>query len=193
MKKGNYIQVFLRSDKTVFSFKDIALIWEDSGPATRVRINYYIKKGDLFRIRRGFYAKDKNYDKFELATRIFTPSYVSFETVLGQAGLIFQYYNQIFSASYLTRQINADGQQYSYRKIKNICLTDNSGLQNQGQYSIASPERAFLDTIYIHKDYHFDNLTPISWNKVFQILPIYENKSMIKKIKELYKQTQQTQ
>jgi hypothetical protein len=187
MKKGDYISAILRSDKTVFSFKDIALLWEDSGPAARVRVNYYIKKGDIFRIRRGFYAKDKNYDRLELATRIFTPSYVSFETVLGQAGIIFQYHSRIFSASYLTREITADNQQYFYRKIKNFCLADNLGIESKDQYSIASAERAFLDMIYINRDYYFDNLSSLSWNKVFQILPIYENKRMAKKVEELHR------
>lgn len=189
MKKGNYIQSILRSDKTVFSFKDIALLWGDSGSAAKVRISYYIKKGYIIRIRRGFYAKDKNYNRFELATKIFRPSYISFETVLKQAGIIFQYYNQIFCASYLTRKITADSQRYSYRKIKDFCLTDSSGLKNKGQYFIASPERAFLDTIYINKDYYFDNLSSVSWDKVFEILPIYENKRMTKKIERLYKKT----
>ncbi len=187
MKKGDYIPVILRSNKTVFSFKDIVLFWGDSNPATRVRINYYIKKGDIIRIRRGFYAKDKNYDKFELATKIFTPSYISFETVLGRAGITFQYYSQIFAASYLTREITADKQRYSYRKIKDSCLIDALGVKNTGQYSIASRERAFLDTIYINKDYHFDNLSSLSWDKVFQILPIYENKRMSKKVNQLHK------
>jgi hypothetical protein len=38
---------------------------------------------------RGIYAKDKDYDKVELAGRIFTPGYVSFETVLVRSGINF--------------------------------------------------------------------------------------------------------
>ena len=86
MKKGNYILAILRSKKTVFSFKDIALLWRDSSKAARVRINYYVKNGDIYPVCRGFYAKDRNYDKFELATKIYAPAYISFETVLGRAG-----------------------------------------------------------------------------------------------------------
>jgi len=187
MKKGSYIPTILRSPKTVFTFKDIVLLWGDSGNRVRVRLNYYIKKGDLIHIRRGFYAKDRGYDKLELATRIFTPSYISFETILGEAGIIFQYYNSIFSASYLTRNITINSQRYSYRKIKNTTLTDKAGIDNRDQYSVASPERAFLDTVYINRDYHFDNLSSLSWDKVFKILPIYKNKIMLKKVEKLYK------
>ncbi len=187
MKKGGYISAILRSKKTVFSFKDLALLWGNSGNAARVRVSYYLKKGDLYRLRQGLYAKDKKYDRWELATRIFTPAYVSFETVLGQSGITFQYYGQIFVASYLSRDIKCDGQTYSFRKIKNAVLIDKAGLENEGEYLIASKERAFLDTIYINKDYHFDNLSPLDWEKVFAILPIYHNHRMARKVKEFFK------
>lgn len=187
MEKANILNI-LRSNKTIFSFKDILLASREENPALlRRRINYYIKKGELYPIRRGLYAKDKNYDKFELGTRIFTPAYVSFETVLGQSGVTFQYYSQIFIASYLTRDIKCDGQTYSFRKIKDTVLTNKTGLKNEGEYLIASKERAFLDTIYINKDYHFDNLSSLDWDKVFEILPIYNNKRMTKKVKEFFK------
>jgi len=182
------ISKILRSNNTVFTFKDISLLWNDTDKkATISAINYYVKTGNLHRIRRGIYAKDKNYNKLELATKIYTPSYVSFETVLTKAGVVFQYYSQIFVASYLTREITADGQKYSYKKIKDIILTNPSGIENKENYSIASLERAFLDILYLYKDYHFDNLSPLNWDKVFEILPIYDNKRMEKKVKQHYK------
>jgi hypothetical protein len=186
MKKGDYLSVILRSNKTVFSFKDIVLLWGDSGSTARVRINYYVKNNDLHHIRRGFYAKDKNYNRLELATKIYTPSYVSFETILGQSGITFQYNSQLFVASYLTREIKCDGQRYSFRKIKDTILTNREGVEDKGEYFVSSEERAFLDTLYINKDYYFDNLSSLDWNKVFEILPIYENKRMEKKVKEIY-------
>lgn len=181
------ISDILRFNKTVFTFKDIFLIWGDSDKKAAIAgVNYYIKTGELYRIRRGIYAKDKNYDKLELAARIFTPSYVSFETVLTQAGINFQFYKKITVASYQTREIVVEGQTYSYKKIKDFVLTNPIGVEHGGESSIASPERAFLDTIYIHKDYHFDNLGSLNWDKVFEILPIYKNKRMAKKVNEFF-------
>lgn len=188
MKKGDYISTILRSKKTVFSFKDIVLLWRDSGNAARVRINYYLRNGDLYRIRQGIYAKDKNYDRFELSTRIFTPAYVSFETILAQAGIIFQYYSQIFVASYLSREIKIEGQTYSFRKIKDSVLVNKLGIEKKSNYYIACPERAFLDVLYLNKDYYFDNPSGLSWEKVFEILPIYNNKRMEKKVRKHYEE-----
>ena len=181
------ISDILRSNKTVFTFKDISLIWGDSDKKNTIAgVNYYVKIGELYRIRRGIYAKDKNYEKLELATRILVPSYVSFETVLTQTGINFQFYQRITVASYQTREILIDGQTYSYKKIKDLVLTNSIGVEHKNESSVASPERAFLDTIYIHKDYHFDNLGSLNWDKVFEILPIYKNKRMAKKINEFF-------
>lgn len=190
MQKGDYLSTILRSTKTVFTSKDIALLWKDPGTsATRVRINYYVKKGDLFRIRKGLYAKNKEYNRLELATRIFTPSYVSFETVLAKEGLIFQYYNQISIASYTTRELTIDNQIYTFKTIKEPVLVNSVGIENSNETSIATVERAFLDMLYINNDYHFDNIRPLNWNKVFQILSVYDNKRMTKKVNEIYKQS----
>jgi len=193
MRKGNYLTTILRSPKTVFSYGDIAMLWgEPSSEAARVRLNYYVKQGNLYRIRRGLYAKDKNYNKLELATRIFTPAYVSFETILSKEGVIFQFYSQIFVASYLTREITIEGQLYSFRKIRNSLLTDSSGVELKDESSLATKERAFLDTLYLNTDYHFDNLNGADWEKVLEILSIYGNKRMDKKVKELYRQVHDT-
>jgi len=190
MKKDNILEI-MRSKNTVFTSKDIGLIWNESNlNALKKKIHRYIKARKIYSIRRGLYAKDKNYDKFELATKIFTPSYVSFETVLVKAGFIFQFYGQIFIASYLSREIVVDGQTYIFKKIKDSVLTSNAGIENKGNYFIASPERAFLDVVYLNKDYHFDNLSDLNWDKVFEILPIYCNKRMEKKIEKYKTETQ---
>jgi len=187
VKKANILSI-LRSNNTVFSFKEILLTSEESNPSLlRRRIYYYIKNGQLYGIRRGLYAKDKNYNKLELATKIFIPAYVSFETVLAEAGIVFQYYGQIFVASYQTKEINCDGQIFSFKKLKSDVLNNSYGIENKDYYSIASKERAFLDVVYLNKDYYFDNLSPLNWDMVFLILPLYENKRMVKKVGEYYK------
>jgi len=168
MEKANILNI-LRSKNTVFSFKEILLASQDKNPNLLIRrLNYYVKKGELYSIRKGLYAKD-------------------FETVLGKAGVTFQYYGQIFIASYLTREITTDRQTYSFRKIKDYVLTDNAGIKQKDNYSIAIPERAFLDVIYLKKDYHFDNLSVLDWDKVFEILPIYTNKRMEREVKAYQK------
>lgn len=185
--KGEFLEVLLRSPKTIFSTKDAALLWgENDNSVVTDRLKRYVRASKLVRVYRGLYAKDKNYDKFELATKIYTPSYVSFETVLAKAGIVFQFYGQIFIASYVTREIIAGGQTYSYRRIRDSILTNHVGVEVRDNYSIASPERAFLDIVYSSRSYYFDNLSPLNWEKVFEILPIYKNKNMEKRVKKYH-------
>ena len=186
--RKNILKEILKSDQTVFSFKELLLLFSSiDKESLKSSLHYYAKKGDLYHVRRGLYAKDAQYNRFELATKIFIPSYISFETVLTSAGIIFQYYSQIFVASYQSREITCDGQTYVYRRLKQTVLTNSLGIELGKQYSIASKERAFLDIIYLNKKYHFDNLEPLNWDLVYTLLSVYgKNKAMSKRVAEYY-------
>jgi hypothetical protein len=186
-KKG-FLNELLRLRQSVFSFRELMLLWGGIDAKTaRARVHYYVKNNDLRRLRRGLYAKDMNYDRLELATKIFTPSYVSFETVLGAGGVTFQHYERIFVATYQSKEIECVNQRFSFKTIQRSILTNSVGVENRDFYFIASLERAFLDIVYLHKEYHFDNLSPLNWERVYRILPIYGgNKSMEKRVKEYH-------
>lgn len=187
MKKDQLLSL-IKFKNSVFTIKDVALLWQETRiDFVRQKLYRYLKAGKIYSIRRGIYAKDKNYSKLELATKIFTPAYISFESVLAREGVVFQYYGQIFIASYLNRELEIDGQKYYFKKIKNSILTNKLGIKIVDNVFIASKERAFLDTIYLNKEYYFDNLSSIDFEKVDKILPIYQgNKRMTKKV-EKYK------
>ena len=191
MPKGDYLTSILRSPKTVFTLKDIALLWrEPASDAVRVRLNYYARQGDLYRLRKGLYAKSENYDKLELATRILTPAYVSFETVLAKEGLIFQYYAPVFIASYTTRNITIGAQVYSFRKIKKEVLVNQLGVEHMRETSVATRERAFLDMLYVSGNYHFDNLRTLQWDSVMQMLPLFNNKRLSLQVNQMLQANQ---
>lgn len=187
MEKAGILNI-LRRGNTVFTFKDILLAsGETNASLLKRRINYYVKNNELYPVRRGIYAKDRDYNRLELANKIFTPSYISFETMLAREGIVFQQYDQIFVASYLSRQVSCDGQIFVFRQIKNSVLFNSSGIEQRNGYYTAGKERAFLDTIYLNKNYHFDNLSPINWDECFKILPIYQNKAMAERLKLYYR------
>ena len=182
--KGEYLEVLLRSSKTVFSTKDVVLLWnENDNTVVTDRLKKYVKAGKLVRPYRGIYAKDKNYNRLELATRIYTTSYLSFETFLTRAGINFQFYGNVFVASYVTREVIVGDQKISFIRMKDYVLSNTAGIEHAEGIAMATKERAFLDRVYVSKDYHFDNLNALDWNKVFEILPIYHNKRMEKKVK----------
>lgn len=176
------------SPKTVLTTKDIALLWrENDFNNLKAKISYYVRRGVLIRLRRGVFAKDKNYDVRELGTSIYTPSYVSFETALLEAGIIFQYYETTFIASKISKTLSVSGRNFTYRQIKNDVLLDPSGITAKDGYSIASPERAFLDMIYLFPNYYFDNLRGLDWGACADMAAIYKNKKLEKRLLEYKK------
>ncbi len=53
MEKVNILNV-RRSERTVFTFKDIVLTTREAKPLLlKRRLNYYVKKGELYHIRKG--------------------------------------------------------------------------------------------------------------------------------------------
>jgi hypothetical protein len=106
--------------------------------------------------------------------------------VLQKAGVIFQYDKRITSVSYLSRSIILDEKSYSFRKLKGELLVNTAGIIRQNNYiNIATSERAFLDTLYLDKDYYFDNLNPLNKELIFALLPIYHSKSLTQRVTKL--------
>ena len=188
MKNTDILKLY-KSNNTILTFKDISILWKStSRDLIKRRVNYYVRTGKLYAIRRGVYAKDKNYNEYELASRIYTPSYISLETVLQLEGIVFQHYSSIYVASYLSREIKCDKKKIVYRKIKNEILMNPKGLLKKENYYIASRERAILDTLYLYKNYHFANLRKINSDKCFELLTIYGNKKLKQRLERYYKE-----
>jgi len=188
--KRDYLLELMRTKKTVFTFKDVSLLWGETDlNFTKKKIYRYVKAGKLFALRKGIYAKDQTYDTYELAAKIYTPAYISLETVLGAAGVTFQFYSQIFIVSHKTKEIECDGQKYSYWRVKDEILVNPEGIIRRENYSIASVERAFLDILYLHRDYHFDNLSPVSWENVEKILPVYGGNQRMEKAAQKHRES----
>ncbi len=191
MATDNLIAKLYQSPKTILSIKDIALIWEETNTVNLLsKIKYYAKQGSLIRLTRGVFAKNKEYEVKELATSIYSPSYISFETVLREAGVIFQHYDTIFVAGPWPKTMTIDKTTITFRKLKDSVLYSSMGVDNKENYSIASPERAFLDTIYLSPKFYFDNLRSINWEKCFELVKIYGNKQLIKRLATYQKYAQ---
>lgn len=172
-----------QSNKTVLTSKDLALLWgETHSERLKAQTAYYVKRGALKRLTRGIFAKDKQYEIKELANSLYTPSYISFETVLREAGINFQHYERIFVAAPWSVEKKIDGHTFVFRKLKDTILYNPRGIDNKRNYSIASPERAFLDTLYLMPNYHFDNLEGIRWDICFELVRIYDNKQLLKRL-----------
>lgn len=191
MTAENLIAKLYKSPKTILTIKDIALIWEETNTVNLFsKIKYYAKQGSLIRLTRGVFAKSKEYNIKELATSIYTPSYISFETVLREAGIIFQHHDSIFVAGPYPTTKKIGNQTIIFRKLKDSVLYSALGIKNENNYSIATPERAFLDTIYLSPKFYFDNLRSINWEICSELVKIYDNKQLVKRLATYQKYAQ---
>lgn len=179
----NLIAKLYQTPKTILTNKDLAMIWgETDRKNLNSKIAYYVKQKALIRLSRGIFAKDKDYDPKELATSIYVPSYIGFETVLREAGVIFQHYETLFVVSKWPKTITVDKYTFTFRKLKDSVLFNSTGIIHKGNYSIATVERAFLDIIYLFPNFYFDNLKQIDWERCLEIAKIYNNKQLIKRL-----------
>ena len=186
-QNNNMLYEILNDSRTVFTLPDIAMLAGESNfESINDKINYYVKTNRLNRPRKGIYTKS-NYNPLELACRLYTPSYISLEYVLQQAGIIFQYDSAITAVSYLSRKLSIDKNEYSYRKIKNEIIVDTTGIEQINNVNIATPERAFLDTLYLNSNYYFDNVRLLDRERIAQLLPIYGSKALDARVKKQFK------
>lgn len=187
--ENNGILALYQSKNTVFTAKEIALLWRETNPdRLKRRLNYYVQSGKLYHLRRGIYAKSPDYDRYELSNKIYSPSYVSLETVLKNEGILFQHYASFFAVSYLTREITTDANIYVYRRLKDNILVNRAGVKKERNYFIATKERAFLDALYLYKDCHFDNLTSLNWKECFELVPIYESPTLSTRVERYFEE-----
>ena len=186
-QKTDVLFIIYNNNRTVYTFSNIALLTGESNAAKLSnKLNYYVHSGKLLNPRKGIYAKN-NYNPEELACLLYTPSYISLEYVLQKAGVIFQYDEKITAVSYLSRTVEIDKNVYQYRKIKNEILIDLSGIIRSNNLNIASPERAFLDVMYLNASYCFDNINSLNKNVIYELLPVYNSKILTERINNNFK------
>jgi hypothetical protein len=182
------IYTLYKDTRTVFRLKDVAMLMgETNFKSLNLKLNYYVSTGRLQNPRKGLYCKN-DYNREELACRIFAPSYISLEYVLQQAGITFQYDSRLTMVSYLSRNVEIDDKIFSFQKFKKEFLISSQGIEQKGNtVTIATPERAFLDTLYLNGETYFDNLNPLKRDLIEKILPVYNSKILYKRVQKLFK------
>jgi len=175
-----------KDSRTVFRINDIALLINNNNLLLYQKLNKLVKKGKLLNIRKGIYAKE-GYKPEELACLLYTPTYISLGYVLQRNGIIFQYDSAITNICYLNREICVNEQTIRYRQIKREILLNTGGIIHTNNTNIATPERAFLDTLYLNGFFYFDNLKQLDINKVYKLLPMYNSASLVRKTEKILK------
>lgn len=183
----NTITHILRQPQTVFTIKQLAALLNEQETSRIVkRMYYYVHSGQILSLQRGVYAKP-GYNPEELACVLYAPCYLSLEYVLQKAGVVFQYDSSMTLISYRNRTLEIDGHTISYRQMRGGQIADMRGIVNNGLVNMATPERAFLDVLYLNPQYHFDNLHVLNRQEIKRLLPIYNSKRMDERVNTMFK------
>lgn len=177
------------SSKTVFTFAEIYAEMDEkiSDAYKRRKIDIYQKKWLIHRLTSGLYwLHEREVNPFELVNKMYSPSYISFYSALYYHKIIFQYPEKVFIAGSRTFEKEVMNISYASKRLKEWLLFDLRWIQDTGTFMIASPERAFLDTLYLYWEIYFDNLSWLSWEKIQSLLPMYTKK--LSKTVLLYKE-----
>lgn len=181
-------------DMTVFSIKDIEKSADNR--FHRRRLNEWQDKNYIKKIIKSFYIfSDLNLEDnslFEIANKIYSPSYVSLETSLSYHGLIPESIYTVTSISARkTNTFNTAIAVFSYRKIKNN-LFFGYEIEKYGHkaFKIASPEKALLDLFYLkpdirkYNDFESLRINPVNFiqtinkERLFNFLKFFNNKRL---------------
>ena len=167
------ISELIRLERQLYHSNDLAILWSIKNRNTLyTAIKRYVQKGVLIPVYKGLYSTVplNQLSPLELGVAIAHEYvYLSTESVLSQAGVINQTTRAYTFIGNKSKKIEIDGKTFLYRKLKDDCLINTSGITEQNGIFIASVERASADMLYFSPNYHFDIPENIDWKKMIEI------------------------
>lgn len=128
---------------------------------------------------------------FEIANRIYPPSYVSFESALSYHNLIPESVLAVTSASTRrTYRFNTPLGEFTYRSLKPELFVGYDLIQNQGKcFKMANPEKALLDYLYLNPKIKSKadfaslriNTNKLDEKKIINLLSLFSKKTLTRR------------
>lgn len=146
----NYQQIrqqLKRHNLEVFTTQEFINILGVSRAVASVKLTRYKQAGYLISPRRSvYYLAGEVEDKYKIANKIYTPSYISLDSALSKYDLIPETVYAITSiTTKATREFTDDQTVYRYYRIKKEAFT---GYHKEGDTLWADPEKALVDYLY---------------------------------------------
>ena len=134
-------------DKAFFTLNDLTKIFDVKKKSLKVALSRLVKSGRIIRLRKNVYQlPDKVYDFRKIASQLYEPCYLSFESVLNECGILSQIpYTLTFATINKSKKITLESQEIEFRQIKKELFF---GYELQDGIFIALPEKALADQIY---------------------------------------------
>lgn len=154
MKKINLNKVqqeLLDRGIRLFSVLEFKQIFEVSYESAKKSIIRYVRNSYIIKAKKGLYfLKSNPPSDFELANRLYHPSYISLDTAMSYYGIIPETIYEITSVTTRPgRQFEVADLIYSFKHIKKDCFCGYAPKNiRQATILIAEPEKALADYFY---------------------------------------------
>jgi predicted transcriptional regulator of viral defense system len=140
--------------KLYFGYEEIAKILAINEASAKVSATRYVKQGLLIRLKKNIYMLREVWDKigreekFRLANLGQTPSYISLMTALDYYEITTQVQRDFYESVAVkrTKEIALNGSCFRYSKVTKSLYF---GFKKEKEFFIATPEKAFLDALYL--------------------------------------------
>jgi predicted transcriptional regulator of viral defense system len=149
MKVDEWLAFFKENrKKNIFTLSDIVTHTDERRPSLSVQLSRMAKAGIVENPLKGIYLNPFNTPSAEeIAMFIVSPSYLSMEYALSEAGILSQ---NVFTLTLVslrpTHTFTSKKNSFEYHQIKRSLFW---GYEKRGNIQIAYPEKALLDLIYI--------------------------------------------
>lgn len=177
------LKILTDSKKTVFRARDLQGLWQENPKNTIIAAKRMVGKGLILKLAKGYYALNEEYNIYELANLVISPSYVSFGSALFYWNVCFQVGDTINSVSLLNYEKKIEDRIYKYYAMRKELFFNLEGIVSKDNISIASPERAILDSFYFGFLANIDNEEKINFTHLKKISLFYP-KSIQKKVEK---------
>jgi predicted transcriptional regulator of viral defense system len=141
-------------NKLYFGYEDLARVLGISQASARVTASRYVRQGLLMRLKRNLYVLRERLsaagreELFQLANLGQSPSYISLATALDYYEITTQVQRDVIESVAVkrTRETCLNGIVFRYTRISSSLYF---GYEKQKGFFIATPEKAFLDAMYL--------------------------------------------
>lgn len=146
MKTLEFLKTIEKIDKSYFTVSDLEKITGLKRESLLIFLTRLVKKELIVRLKKGLYAKS-GLQIEEIASQLYQPSYLSFESALSKYGILSQIpYSLMFATTRRTKKEMLAGTKVEYHQLKKELFF---GFKKKGNIFIAEPEKAFLDQLYL--------------------------------------------
>jgi len=195
MKLLNMQNVLREKKMKMFSSRELGLLLKMSEGAVYRLLWRYEKKGIIVKLKRGLYALKSSYPSvYLIGNRLYSPSYISFDTAMSFHHLIPEtIYSVTCATTRTTREFIANGVAYRYHRIKKNAYTGYKPIKYDYQVVLmAEPEKALADYLYYvgmkRRGLYYErlDLKKINKNKLIKYVRLFGKTGLLKLVDKIY-------